>query len=432
MKIRLLLTMLIATGFAPTKANMFEDLAEHMKSVAVDAKDATVNLAYKVKKNTWNAPALGYRHGGKILTSGAIGLLAADQLYSWHLNKQIRETEEFQKWRNADKNKYKDDYEYPLLRRTLPQEIQNLWRKKVPRNIRYAVSDVKKVALSIGISVIMYTIINKGIEGNLVPAHFKLAKPEEIDTTFDSVIGAENAKEQINQFIDYVKNTQKYKDIGAKPLTGCILYGPPGTGKTDLARATAKASNLNLIYLNGSDFNGVWRGSGTSQIRKLEKFAHSHAPALVFIDEIDSAVSKQKEFGSPDTGATTNKFKALLDGFEKQNPNKPIFFMGATNNLKDIDPAITRDGRLSPIEISAPTKENVEKIIASKLYQGQVQTEPGINTAKIAYQVYKPGYTGANVATLVNQAAMIAAANNKLKVDRSSIDKAIEMIAARA
>jgi ATP-dependent Zn protease len=304
------------------------------------------------------------------------------------------------------------------LRQTIPERVKLAWKKVHPKT--------KSLLFGAAYTLAMTAIVMRMQNNELSPKNFKLAKSSDIDTTFDKIIGAQKPKTQINRFINYIKNAKPFKNIGAKPLKGFVLHGPPGTGKTDLARATAKEAGVDFIHTTGSEFNGVWRGSGVQQVKALHKFAKEKAPCVVFIDEIDGAVGSSKGGTSwcSDNKSTTNAFKTMLDGFVKQDSSKPILFIGATNNLDDIDSAIIRDGRLTPIYVGTPNAVELSQIFKSKLYNSEIQAEQNIDTLFLA-NLLSGGSTGANVEAIVNDAANIAIDNNKTIVDFDSLKSAI-------
>lgn len=304
------------------------------------------------------------------------------------------------------------------LRQTIPERVQLAWKELDP--------SFKHLITGAAYSLTMMAIMMRMQNNELSPNNFELAKSSDIDTTFDKIIGAKQSKEQIKRFIDYTKNAKSFNDIGAKPLKGFVLHGPPGTGKTDLARATAKEAGVDFIHTTGSEFNGIWRGSGVQQVKALHKFAKAKAPCVVFIDEIDGAVGSSKGGASwcSDNKSTTNAFKTMLDGFVKQDPSKPILFIGATNNLDDIDSAIIRDGRLTPIHVGTPNALELSQIFQNKLYNSKIKAERNIDTSALA-NLLPNGSTGANVAAIINDAANIAVYNKKVLVDFDSLKSAI-------
>jgi len=310
-----------------------------------------------------------------------------------------------------------DYLETHKIRKTIPQRVQAAW-KNLDRQTKETIYG--------GIaSLVVCAIMMRMQERSIMPEHFKVANPHEINTTFDKIIGAQDVKDELRFYIDYIKNPKPFHDIGATPEKGILLEGLPGTAKTDLARAMAKEAGVPFLHLTGSDFNGVYRGSGVAQIRKLEKRIKELGSCVVFIDEIDGAVGGHSDsvFGGSDSQQTTNAFKTWLDGFGKQDPKNPVLVIGATNNLKNIDPAIIRDGRLTPIHVGPPNVTELGQIFASKFSGFKV--EPGIDTQALANLLNAGKDTGAAVAAIVNKAARFAVQQGKKSVDNDCLHKAI-------
>ena len=428
----------IATSFAPIQANMFHTLINSVKSISQDAREVADDFALKVKKNTWDAKILGYPHSGKILTSAALAALVADQAYGYYHNSKFRATKEYKKLKKQalqdnPHNAYKEEYEYlPQLYKTLSDRIQERWYK-VPPKIRYAVEDIasywRYIAAAVIINAMYQKIMMEQQTGSLIPNNLQIVNKENITDTFDSIIGLNDVKQDIRELIDQIKDPNKYQKLFKNkkftPIPGFVLYGEPGTAKTTFARATAKMLNADFAILPSS-VNGVFRGTGSLQVNTIKQQAKESAKngkhLVVFIDEIDSAIGKSNDmFTSTDNNATTNSFKALIDGFIKI-PNLTI--IGATNHLEKIDPAMLRPGRLSPYHIATPTKEDYTEIIASTAAQMTVDSE--INPSAITNETYQPGDTGAKVNTLFEMAARIAGFNDKAQIDQDSINAAMK------
>lgn len=380
------------------------DLLSNIKQGLIDAGTATLETAQdaasSIKKSTWDAKAFGHKDGGKALVLSAATILALDQAYSYYVNK--------------------DKYHYEPKRPTISQRIQNYWASIDD----YYKEKIVQLSITIALSAILFRIQN----GSITEQHFEVVDPSNLSTNFNDIIGSNSAKKEISRYLNYIKNPEKYKDLLAQPLKGIVLYGPPGTGKTELARATAKEAGVSFIHTTGSDFNGIFRGSGTEQVRKLMDSAKKNAPCIVFIDEMEAAVgnSSKNSLTHLDDQGTTNKFKTWLDGFSQQDSKKPIFVIGATNNLDRIDPAIVREGRLTPINVPAPSKADIEKIFEAKLFKNpQIKIDSDLDISSLAHDVYRSGYTGADAQALIHRASMCALENNKTMLDHESFQQAI-------
>lgn len=377
-----------------------------VKDAVIDAGKATLetaqDTALSVKKSTWDAKAFGYKDGGKYVTSLVAATLAADYAYTYYVNKS---------------KAY-----YETKRPTIHERIKNYWDS--------IDNYYKELIINTSLTIVVSAILFKIQMGSASENHFDATDSSDLTTTFNDIIGSDSPKKEISRYLDYIKNPDKYKGLLAKPLKGIVLHGPPGTGKTELARATAKEAGVSFIHTTGSDFNGIFRGSGTDQVRRLQKAAEKNAPCVVFIDEMEAAVgnSSGPSFTHLDDQGTTNKFKTWLDGFSKQNSTKPIFVIGATNNLDRIDKAIIRDGRLTPIKVPAPNKADIEKIFNVKLKDSRRAVDSKIDITSLTDQVYKPGYTGADAQALIDRAAMCAIDSNKAMIDYESFQQAISEV----
>lgn len=314
--------------------------------------------------------------------------------------------------------------ERPKLRKTILQKIKDTL------NDLERTYHIKELSSIIAANIFMISVTMRMQEQLTSPKEFNLVKPDANLPGFKDIIGLDDAKQAAKPLIDYLQTPQKFIEIGAQVPKGCILTGAPGTGKTEFARALAQEAKIPVLQINGSDFNTMWRGSGTKQLKKLEitakATAQKYGGCIVYIDEIDNLVGKANGNGfESDTNATTCTFKSMLDGFNKQNPNTPIFYMGSTNNPGIIDPAIIRDGRMPLIPITTPTLSNLETFFDHILYKSKFKTAPGIDTKALAQEMYFDGYTCANGKALINTAAMYAAAAGAKEISKEYIVKAI-------
>lgn len=242
----------------------------------------------------------------------------------------------------------------------------------------------------------------------------RMYMPSEIKVTFDSVAGATEAKEELKDVVDFLKNPQKFKRLGAKITRGVLLVGEPGNGKTLLAKAVAGEANCPFFSISGSDFIEVFVGVGASRVRDLFAQARKHAPSIIFIDEID-AVGRQRGGGlgggNDEREQTLNQLLTEMDGFQTEEGS--VIVMAATNRPDVLDKALLRPGRFDRrVEVPYPDLASRLKIL--ELHAKTVKVDPEVNMAKIARGT--PGFTGADLANLINEAAL-----NASKTDQETV-----------
>ena len=243
--------------------------------------------------------------------------------------------------------------------------------------------------------------------------------------TFNDVAGCDEEKEELVEIIDFLKNPRKYNEIGARVPKGVILYGPPGTGKTLLARAVAGEAGVPFFSISGSDFVEMFVGVGASRVRDMFKTAKENAPCIVFIDEID-AVGRQRGAGMggghDEREQTLNQLLVEMDGFVG---NTGIIIMAATNRPDVLDPALLRPGRFDrQITISNPDVLGREAIL--KVHARNKHLDPTVKLNEIAQRT--PGFSGADIENLLNEAALLAARENRKVISVSDIDEAIDRV----
>ena len=246
------------------------------------------------------------------------------------------------------------------------------------------------------------------------------------DITFDDVAGLEGAKEEVEEIVEFLKNSKKYTDLGAKIPKGALLVGPPGTGKTLLAKAVAGEAEVPFFSLAGSDFVEMFVGVGASRVRDLFKQAKEKAPSIIFIDEIDAigrARGKNNGLGSNDERENTlNQLLTEMDGF---GTNSGVIILAATNRADVLDNALTRAGRFDrQIYVDMPDLNERREIFAVHLKP--LKLEENIDVEFLARQT--PGFSGADIANLCNEAALIAARKNKKQVEKQDFLDAVDRI----
>ena len=243
--------------------------------------------------------------------------------------------------------------------------------------------------------------------------------------TFDDVAGLKEAKEELYEIVEFLKNPQKYTSIGAKIPKGVLLIGPPGTGKTLLARAVANEAEVPFFYTSGSEFVEMFVGVGASRIRDLFKTAEKNSPALIFIDELD-AVGRSRGSGvgggNDEREQTLNQILVEMDGFE---PNKGLIILAATNRPDVLDRALMRPGRFDrQVTLDLPDIREREQIL--KVHAKGKPTEKDVSLRKIAERT--PGFSGADLQNLMNEAAIYAARQDKTTVSELDILESIDKV----
>ncbi|XP_040022752.2 ATP-dependent zinc metalloprotease YME1L1 isoform X1 [Gasterosteus aculeatus] len=243
------------------------------------------------------------------------------------------------------------------------------------------------------------------------------------NVTFENVKGVEEAKNELQEVVDFLKNPQKFTVLGGKLPKGILLVGPPGTGKTLLARAVAGEADVPFYYASGSEFDEMFVGVGASRIRNLFKEAKANAPCVIFIDELDSVGGKRIESPMhPYSRQTINQLLAEMDGFK---PNEGVIVIGATNFAEALDSALVRPGRFD-MQVTVPRPDVKGRTEILKLYLSKIKMDPAVDASIIARGTV--GFTGAELENLVNQAALKAAMDEKEMVTMKDLEFAKDKI----
>ena len=256
----------------------------------------------------------------------------------------------------------------------------------------------------------------------------RLIAQENLTVGFDDVAGVDEAKEELKEVIDYLKTPQRFQALGAQIPKGVLLVGPPGTGKTLLAQAVAGEAGVPFFSMSGSDFVEMFVGVGASRVRDLFVQAHQKAPCIIFIDELD-ALGKARSAGGPMGGndereQTLNQLLAEMDGFDAK---QGVIIMAATNRPEILDPALLRPGRFDRhVLVDRPDRLGREAIL--KIHAKKIKLAADVNLKTLAART--PGMAGADLANVVNEAALLAARRNKSAADRSDFEEAIDRIVA--
>ena len=242
--------------------------------------------------------------------------------------------------------------------------------------------------------------------------------------SFNDVAGLEEIKEELQETIDFINNSYKYRKMGAKIPKGILFYGPPGTGKTLLAKAVAGETYSTFLYASGSEFVEKYVGVGAKRVRTLFEKAKKEAPSIIFIDEIDAIGTKRNLDSNNEKDQTLNQLLVEMDGF---NTDDTVIIIGATNRLDLLDEALLRPGRFDRhIFVGNPNMNAREKIL--QVHTKNKPLDKSINIKDIAKKTH--GLSGADLANIANEAAIIAVRNNKNKISLDHFDAAIERVLA--
>ncbi|XP_067928332.1 mitochondrial inner membrane m-AAA protease component AFG3L2-like isoform X2 [Watersipora subatra] len=267
-----------------------------------------------------------------------------------------------------------------------------------------------------------------GFFGGVTQSKANIVNKELITTKFKEVAGCEEAKLEIMEFVNFLKNPDQYTNLGAKIPKGAILTGPPGTGKTLLAKATAGEANVPFISVSGSEFLEMFVGVGSSRVRDMFKKARENNPCILFIDEIDAIGRKRtgRNFGNSEQENTLNQLLVEMDGFNTQSG---VVILAATNRIDVLDPALLRPGRFDrQIFVPAPDIKGRASIFKVHLHNLKTSLDKNVLARKLAAAT--PGFSGADIANICNEAALIAARDNQTSINDSNFEQAVERVVA--
>jgi cell division protease FtsH len=253
----------------------------------------------------------------------------------------------------------------------------------------------------------------------------RLVGENDIDTRFSDVAGAEEAKEELVEIVDYLKDPKMYQEIGGRMPKGVLLVGPPGTGKTLIARAVAGEAGVPFFSLSGSDFVEMFVGMGAARVRDLFTQAREKAPCIIFIDELD-AMGKARGAGMvgghDEREQTLNQLLVEMDGFDA---SQGVVIMGATNRPEVLDPALLRSGRFDrQVLVDRPDVNGREAIL--KIHSRKVKLDEDVELKIIAQKT--PGFSGADLANIINEAALLAVRKRRQKVGMAELDEAVDRL----
>ena len=269
-----------------------------------------------------------------------------------------------------------------------------------------------------------------GAEGGVMSfarSRAKIYADDDVKVSFQDVAGVDEAEDELREIVEFLRNPKKYTTLGGRIPKGVLLVGPPGTGKTLLARAVAGEAKVPFFSLSGSEFVEMFVGVGAARVRDLFSQAESKSPCIVFIDELDALgkVRVQSPMGShEEREQTLNQLLAEMDGFDSR---KAVIIMGATNRPEVLDPALLRPGRFDrQVLVDKPDIKGREEVL--RIHTRQVKVGPDVELRKVAARTV--GFAGADLANLVNEAALLAARKDKTAVQMSDFEEAIDRLVA--
>ena len=337
---------------------------------------------------------------------------------------------------NVISGKLKDGKEFSTVAPNDSKLVEKLEAKKVdikaelPPQPPWWMSILSSILPMLIIVGLWFMLMNQGGAGggkvmNFGKSRARRYDEEKLKITFKDVAGAEEAKQELEEVVEFLKHPQKYNDLGAKIPKGVLLYGPPGTGKTLLAKAVAGEAGVPFFSISGSDFVEMFVGGGASRVRDLFDQAKKSAPCIVFIDEID-AVGRQRGAGlgggHDEREQTLNQLLVEMDGF---SANEGIIMIAATNRPDILDPALLRPGRFDrQIVVDRPDIKGRTEIL--KVHVKGKPIGPDVNLDVIAQRT--PGFTGADLSNLVNEAALLTARKDKKAINMPEMEEAAERV----
>ena len=300
---------------------------------------------------------------------------------------------------------------------------------KLPSAWLETLGSILPILLLAGLMIFFFVQMNRSTNSqmNFGKTKARKAQEERPDVTFDDVAGVDEAVEEMREIKDFLANPNKYKAMGAKIPRGCLLVGPPGTGKTLLARAVAGEAGVPFFSISGSDFVEMFVGVGASRVRDLFNQAKEASPAIIFIDEID-AVGRQRGAGvgggHDEREQTLNQLLVEMDGFDK---NDAVVLIAATNRVDILDPALLRPGRFDrQIVVDAPDVKGRKRIL--EVHAKNKPLGSDVNLERVASLT--PGFTGADLANLMNESALLAARRNKKIITQAEVSESMERVMA--
>jgi cell division protease FtsH len=321
----------------------------------------------------------------------------------------------------------------PVEDRDLVKELQEAGTKFTGLRPSFLSQFILAWILPIGIMVLIWTFISRKIGAgaqsvlSIGKNKARILVDKDTGVTFADVAGCDEAKFELQEVVDFLKNPDRYRSLGAKIPKGVLLVGPPGTGKTLLARAVAGEAGVKFFSLSGSEFVEMFVGVGAARVRDLFQQAKTNAPCIVFIDELD-AIGRQRgaHVGAvnDEREQTLNQLLVEMDGFEA---NKGVILLSATNRPEVLDRALLRPGRFDrQVIVDAPDIDGREAIL--KVHSKGKPLDPNVNLRRVAQST--PGFSGADLANTMNEAALLAARRKVTHIEQRDLEEAIEKVVA--
>jgi cell division protease FtsH len=265
-----------------------------------------------------------------------------------------------------------------------------------------------------------------GMLGSFGRSRHRITSKEHTNVTFDDVAGVDEAKDEVSEIVEFLKNPKKFQRLGGRIPRGCLLVGPPGTGKTLLAKAIAGEADVPFFSISGSDFVEMFVGVGASRVRDLFKQAKENSPCIIFLDEID-AVGRRRGSGFSSGGhdereQTLNAILVEMDGFET---NDQVIVIASTNRVDVLDPALTRPGRFDrQVQVSLPDVKGRMEIL--KVHARKVKLGPDVDLSRLARAT--PGFSGADLAACINEAALMATLAEKDYIEQEDLEESRDKV----
>lgn len=399
--------------------------------LVIVAITAVINLIFVTKNNSDTIPFSTFR---QMIEGGQIDVVELSDTYFYGYNSALSVSDSsYGRFSSSSQSVYKTAAIYTEdFMRLLDQK--GVTYKAVVKQNNYLLEFILNWILPMGLLLLVWRFIFKKMGGGLGGGLFSAGQSRsaaveegQVKTRFTDVAGVDEAKEELVEVVDFLKSPKKYTDIGGKIPKGVLLVGPPGTGKTLLARAVAGEAGVPFFRISGSDFVEMFVGVGASRVRDLFKQAREKAPCIVFIDELD-AIGKSRvnsiNGGNDEREQTLNQLLVEMDGFDN---SKGLILLAATNRPDVLDPALLRPGRFDRQVVVDPP-DSKGRIAILKIHSKNVKIGGDVNFESVAHAT--SGFSGADLANVVNEAALLAVRAGRKVVTMADFDEAVEKTVA--